>query len=141
METTTSTTVPACGVCDHTLQTGDLFCRRCGARQQDLINSPTVGLESSPGSQPLPATASYETGSLPAIEPNIYHPVSGRLVSTLVTSLGIAPAAQFCSPLMRKIILALSLLPIWLIIVFFSPLDAYLAATSVTARRDCNPLA
>ena len=66
--------------------------------------------------------------------------LAGKLVGTLVDSLGIAHAAQFCSPLMRKVILALSLLPIWLIIVFFSPLDAYQAATSVTSHRDCSPL-
>jgi hypothetical protein len=67
-----------------------------------------------------------------------YRTVSGSLVNALVNGMAAAPSAQLCSPLMRRAIFALSTIPIWLIIIFFSPLDAYLAARSVAARNDCE---
>lgn len=145
--TTTSTataTGQVCDVCQQALHAGDTFCRRCGANQHDLVNSPTAGLAPPPRAivdfRSLTPVSSYETGPLPPVPgaANVYHPVSGSLVKAIVNGLGVTPAAQHCSPLMKKLIVALSLLPIWLIIIFLSPLDAYLAAASVTARTECD---
>jgi len=87
--------------------------------------------------QPAP---SYTTASLAQMSdaPSSYRPVSGSLVNALVDGMADAPAAQLCSPLMRKAIFALSMIPIWLIIIFLSPLDAYLAARSAADRNDCG---
>lgn len=142
--TTDTATGQVCDVCQQVLHTGDTFCRRCGANLHDLVNSPTAGLAPTPRAivdpPPLTRASSYETGPLPPVSgaANVYHPVSGSLVRAIVAGLGMTPAAQHCSPLMKKLIVALSLLPIWLIIIFLSPLDAYLAAASVTARTECD---
>src|SRR6266545_6122143 len=126
-------TFQACGACGHTLLAGDKFCRRCGAkRSEPQANSPTLDIQSDrldmikeaddEREQPAP---SYTTASLAQMSdaPSSYRPVSGSLVNALVDGMADAPAAQLCSPLMRKAIFALSMIPIWLIIIFLSPLD------------------
>lgn len=134
-----------CGTCGHTLLEGDRFCRRCGTNQSLLVNSPTRGLQpeliAEFDHQNPKSSAIYETSSLPqnSVEQNTYHPVSGSLVNALVAGMTATPSSQLCSPLIRKAIFALSMIPIWLIIIFLSPLDAYLAAQSAATRAECQP--
>ncbi len=144
---TESVTYQACGACGHVLLAGDKFCRRCGAKQSEQANSPTRGLKSDrldlikeADNGRNPPASSYTTEPLAQMSdvPSHYRPVSGSLINDLVNGMADAPAAQLCSPLMRRAIFALSMLPIWLIIIFLSPLDAYLAARSVAASNDCG---
>ncbi len=136
----------ACGACEHVLLAGDKFCRRCGAKQNEQANSPTRGIKSDwldlikEADNGRPPASSYTTEPLARMSdvPSRYRPVSGSLINDLVNGMADAPAARACSPSMRRAIFALSMLPIWLIIIFLSPLDAYLAARSVAATNDCG---
>ncbi len=140
-----SVTYQACGACGHTLLAGDKFCRRCGAKQGVQANSPTRDVQSDQLSLITEAdserpASSYATALLAQISdtPSRYRPVSGSLVNALVNGMADAPAARACSPLMRRAIFTLSMIPIWLIIIFLSPLDAYLAARSAADSNDCG---
>jgi hypothetical protein len=139
-------TYQAYGGCGHTSLVGDKFCRRCGAKQSGTqANSPTLDIQSdrlglikeADNEREQPAS-SYTTASLAQMSntPSSYRPVSRSLVNALVDGMVGAPATQLCSPLMRRAIFALSMIPIWLIIIFLSPLDAYLAAQSVADRNE-----
>lgn len=135
----------ACGICGHTMLEGDKFCRRCGTNQSLLVNSPTRDLQpeliAEFDHQNPKSSAIYETSLLPQnrVEQSIYRSVSGSLVNALVAGMTVTPSSQLCSPLIRKAIFALSMIPIWLIIIFLSPLDAYLAAQSAATRAECQP--
>ncbi len=142
-----SVTYQACGACGHTLLAGDKFCRRCGANQSEQANSPTRGVQSDRlalievvDNEREQLAPLYATAPLAQMSdtPSRYRPVSGSLVNALVNGMADAPAARACGPLMRRAIFTLSMLPIWLIIIFLSPLDAYLAARSVADSNDCG---
>lgn len=64
----------------------------------------------------------------------LYHPVSGPLVEAMV---GAAPRRSSAWPsrsITRRIILPFVSVPIWMIIVLLSPLDAYASAKALTGR-------
>ena len=147
---TESVTYQACGACGHTSFAEDKFCRRCGAKQSEQANSPTRDVQSDKLSQLSLITetdnehgrpaSSYATAPLAQKSDTLsrYRPVSGSLVNALINGVADAPAARSCSPLMRRAIFALSMIPIWLIIIFLSPLDAYLAARFAADSNDCG---
>ena len=65
---------------------------------------------------------------------DVYRRISGPLVNAVVTGALSAPSAENESPWLKRAILALISIPIWLIIVLLSPLDAY-AAVKNLARQ------
>jgi hypothetical protein len=144
---TESVTYEACGACGHTSFADDKFCRRCGAKQDVQTNSPTrdvqsdrLGFIKEADSERERPASSYATAPLAQMGDALsrYRPVSGSLVNALINGMADVPAARACSPLMRRAIFALSMIPIWLIIIFLSPLDAYLAARSAADSNDCG---
>jgi hypothetical protein len=109
--------VKACPACRGQLLESDRFCRWCG------------GAQTGAASDQLPA-ARYTTMLLAEAKSNLYHRVSGPLVNTLVA--GVA-SGELCeqSGWVRRCLPALISLPIWLMIVLLSPLDAYAAARNL----------
>jgi hypothetical protein len=96
-----------CKVCQHVACLQDKFCRHCGLKH-----------DSNPG---------YEVGSQ-ATQP--LPRVSGPLVDAVV--IGVATnTGQIHSLPARRMISALILIPIWLIIILLSPLEAYISARSI----------
>jgi hypothetical protein len=65
---------------------------------------------------------------------DVYRRISGPLVNAVVTGALSAPSVENESPYVKRVILALISIPIWLIIVLLSPLDAY-AAVKTVARQ------
>src|SRR5262245_58941830 len=95
-----------CEACRSEARMQDKFCRRCGAK----LGGSSTGEAGSP-SQPM-------------------HSISGALVAAVAA--GVANnTGQVQSLLARSIISALISIPIWLIIILLSPLDAYTTVKSI----------
>jgi hypothetical protein len=108
----------------------DKFCRRCGARrrvtpietemQATALLAPTCGLdELSPY-----ATALLQTS-------DVCHAVSATLVKSVTGSLTARQTRWLKGRWSKSLMLALISLPVWLMIVLLSPLDAYVAIRSM----------
>ena len=117
-------TVKACASCGGGLFEYDKFCRWCGAQQLDLMASDQ--LSSAPSMNPI---SPYTTSALDQ-SAGLLNRVSGPLVSAVIAGVSAnSPDAQ--SQFVKRAILALISVPIWLIIVLLSPLDAYAAAKNL----------
>lgn len=126
--------VKACATCASGLLERDRFCRWCGAPQPDRasltlerapeLRSPTGLAEAS-----LYATADLATNTRAAV----YRRVSAPLVDAVVTGALAGPSRKNQGAFARRVVLALISIPVWLIIVLLSPLDAY-AAVKTLAR-------
>lgn len=133
LQETRTVAVKACAACASGLLERDKFCRWCGARQPQTSESHRVqetplgsGGCSVPVYATVPLTASPRT--------DVYRRISGPLVNAVVTGALSAPSAEDQSAFVKRVILALISIPIWLIIVLLSPLDAY-AAVKNLARQ------
>lgn len=104
----------------------DKFCRRCGASQR-------------PGSARLASDTerpAYDTR--PLRRPQYYDSFSGALVMSVIegmsaraSSLSPSPASDRWAMRLAGVLVAV---PLWLMIVLLSPLDAYAAARAITRR-------
>jgi hypothetical protein len=122
--------VKACALCSGGLLEYDRFCRWCGVRQPGRMSvSGEAGAEHLTDSMNL---SPYTTSALERADSNagLYRRVSGPLVSAVVASVS-ANSPQVCGRFMKRAILALISVPIWMIIVLLSPLDAYAAAKNL----------
>jgi len=110
-----------CEVCMAERRERDKFCRRCGAR-----------LDASDGAQSVSAAPSLAraTFSLPQ---DISPLVSGRLVAAALSGISTQGAPSH-NRLFKWLISALLSIPIWLIIVLLSPLDAYTTAKTISKQ-------
>ena len=121
-----------CGACGVGLLDGSNYCRSCGARQK--IQSGSI---STTGEGPGYAGRLASTGDLSTArvsQPILYHPVSGPLVRAVAQGVPAAmsksPARQFS----KRMLLALMAIPIWVMIILLSPLDAYTSAKIIGQR-------
>ena len=115
--------VKACPDCAAGLLDRDKFCRWCGALQPRTWSCETnyKTAITSEADQVVPLTSALP----PNVRTDLYRKVSGPLVSALVTGALSSPLNERHSPLFQRITLALISIPIWLMIVLLSPLDAY----------------
>ena len=109
--------VKACSACSGQLLESDRFCRWCGETQPHAASDQL-------------AVARYTTSLLVQAKSNLYHRISGPLVSAVVAGVASGELPDQ-SRWMRRFLLALISLPIWLMIVLLSPLDAYAAAKNL----------
>lgn len=121
--------IKACESCGSGLLERDKFCRSCGAPQLDRLSQSQQTFAASLEAYRF-TTSSFANGS----RGDVYRRISGPLVSAVVTGALAAPPAETVSPVVKRAILALISIPIWLIIVLLSPLDAYVAV-KVLARQ------
>ena len=112
--------VSCCGSCGSGLLERDKFCRWCGASQ--------------PGFRESMQTRSMFLEAPSDARRDVYHRVSGPLVTAVVSGALTGQPAEDVSPMIKRAILALIWIPIWLIIVLLSPLDAY-SAVRLLARQ------
>ena len=133
---TRTVAVKACPSCSGGLLEYDKFCRWCGAHQLDfatgekLTNSAAMNLSSMNLSSK--GLSAYRTSALDqsGASPSLYRRVSGPLVSAVVAGV-VSGSTQEQNQFVKRAILALISIPIWLIIVLLSPLDAYVAAKNL----------
>ena len=131
---TRTVALKACTECDAGLLDRDRFCRWCGARQPV---SESVGLYSAAPTQIVEAASGFTSGATVALtgaRTDVYRRVSGPLVNAVVSGALSTPSSDNQSDFIKRVILALISIPIWLIIVLLSPLDAY-AAVKNLARQ------
>ena len=112
--------IRACVECGTGLLESNKFCRNCGVRQSSQFGGVAAGLE----------TAIGAAVSSPVLRGHCdpYHPVSGPLVKAVVASVSSRDTTPLHGRLLKSSILALISIPIWMMIVLLSPIDAYLAA-------------
>jgi hypothetical protein len=125
--------IKSCSSCDGALLDRDKFCRWCGVRQPNSASLEHCGR----GSSQIEVSNTL-TGATVAMQvaprTDVYRRVSGPLVNAVVTGALAAPSTESHSAFIKRVILALISVPIWLIIVLLSPLDAY-AAVKNLARQ------
>jgi hypothetical protein len=109
-----------CRVCLAELRDHDKFCRHCGARQTGAI-APTANTSPSP----------YATSRLQA---DTFNSVSASLLNAIAAGAQ-AGAAQLDSPCARRAVSALIAVPLWLMIVLLSPIDAYATAKAIAGQH------
>lgn len=116
--------VKLCAACGGGLLESDKFCRWCGVCQQSNITAPGNNI----------STALYTTSSLEQLrlKNGFYRPVSGPLVSAMVAGVSTGHARPFYSRFTRRAVFALVSIPVWLLIVLMSPIDAYAAAREIS---------
>ena len=121
--------VKACIACEAGLLERDRFCRWCGA-PQSARTSGSFEASDDIALAVIPATSVLA----PATCAEVYRQVSGPLVNAVVTGALSGDARENQSRFIKRVTLALITIPIWLIIVLLSPLDAY-AAVKNLARQ------
>jgi hypothetical protein len=126
MDTGESKTVAikACQSCSGNLLERDRFCRWCGARQVE----PTLVIDSGAIECVSPTVRLIEQVS----PTEAFRPVSGPLARAVARAVAASEREHLSSRLARRFLLALISMPIWLIIVLLSPIDAYFVAKAVT---------
>lgn len=119
--------VKHCQACASVVRPRDRYCRRCSASQMPSLTEPLAERVADE------SRATYATAPLPrpATEDDPYHRVSGSLVKAIAVGLSSSASARLDSRYTRHAVLALISIPIWLIIVLLSPLDAYATARTV----------
>lgn len=131
-------TLNLCFTCEAELRERDRFCRRCGANQSERIPSlPTTQTKLFAPADGGHFTSPSATAPLVGAEP--YRPVSGSLTKALVAGVSVGAFLRSDTPATRKIILALISIPIWLLIILLSPMDAYATAKTVLRSAEGSP--
>ena len=120
--------IRACRSCAEGILDRDKFCRWCGELQEAMTTSLS---ESGPIALREPSRyLTTELGQLAST--TSLHRVSGPLVSAVVATLATGPASKPQRSLFANAVAALLSLPLWLMIVLLSPLDAYAAAKNLS---------
>lgn len=116
--------IKQCGACGSGLLEPDKFCRRCGVHQPE---QDTVAILLEP--------SSYKTSALMTGERvEVYRRVSAPLVNAVLSGALAGHSIDNESPVLKRVILALISIPVWLIIVLLSPLDAYAAVRNLARQ-------
>jgi ribosomal protein L40E len=115
-----------CHACAADLPTTDNFCRQCGILQRGGADKEMRGKHWSEGKTGL-IKKDEEANQL----------LSGLLVNAITQKVAIRTGPLRSSPFGARIIAAIVVIPIWLLIVLLSPLDAYLAARDASSHINC----
>jgi hypothetical protein len=99
----------------------DKFCRHCGARQTGAIAPPPANT----------APSAYATSRLQA---EAFNSVSASLLNA-IAAVAQAGTAQLDSRRLRRAVSVLIAVPLWLIIVLLSPIDAYATAKTIAGQH------
>jgi hypothetical protein len=120
--------IKQCRACGSGLLEPDRFCRRCGVQQPNHL----------PDQDTITASwelASYKTSMLATgAQQEVYRRVSAPLVNAVLTGALAGHSIDTESAALKRVILALISIPVWLIIVLLSPLDAYAAVRNLARQ-------
>lgn len=116
--------IKECHGCGTGLLEFDIFCRRCGIHQRNRQTSAS-----------LPEASAFKTSTLATCtDGDVYRRVSAPLVNLVVSGALAGHSIEAKSIALKRVILALISIPVWLIIVLLSPLDAYEAVRSLARQ-------
>jgi hypothetical protein len=114
-----------CHTCGAEQRERDRFCRQCGVSQR--LN--TMSLTGVTGETPW---SDCETRPLPSA--NRFGSFSGALVNLVTAGVSSRTSSLHAHRWTARLVGALVAVPIWLMIVLLSPLDAYIAARAVARQ-------
>lgn len=128
--------VKSCSKCSAGLLERDKYCRWCGVRQPGaeslaLHRAHGTSIEDHASRLGSAPTVAITTAITADARTDVYRRVSGPLVNAVVTGALSTPSSENHSAFIKRVILALISIPIWLIIVLLSPLDAYAAVKNL----------
>ena len=128
--------IKECIACKGGMLESDQFCRWCGTRQTETetkTRSRHLNVSNSSRLSNL-STSPYATAALQEVktDASLYHSVSGPLVKAVIEGVSASTSKQHYGQVVRRAVLALVSIPIWMIIVLLSPLDAYAAAKAIS---------
>lgn len=124
--------IKQCGACGSGLLEPDRFCRRCGVQQPNQQPNQQPDQDTLAASREL---VSYKTSALlTGARVETYRRVSAPLVNLVVSGALAGHSIDNESPVLKRVILALISIPVWLIIVLLSPLDAYAAVRNLARQ-------
>lgn len=121
--------IKSCVACASGLLDHDRFCRWCGVQQPGKAVLAVALLE--PAAY---TTATLTSGLTTGARAEIYHRLSGPLVEAVLTGALAGRAIETERRALKRMILALISIPVWLIIVLLSPLDAYAAVRNLARQ-------
>jgi len=127
----TTETISHCQSCSAGLWVESKFCRYCGAAQErpaTNMQEPTVPI----GNPGYDSPDRYATTRLAT--PKLYHPVSGPLVKAVIAGVPATTSHSRMTNLSKRILPALMAIPIWVMIILLSPIDAYTSAKIIGNR-------
>jgi len=154
---TTTEKILHCPGCGAWLNEESKFCRYCGAAQiafdagchtESLrLSAPeTLSYELFQAQEsPIAEESRFRSGvphdstfrrytTTPLTTSRLYHPVSGPLVKAVIDGVPATPAHSSLSSLSKRMLLSLMAIPIWVMIILLSPLDAYASAKIIGNR-------
>jgi hypothetical protein len=131
--------IMGCRACGVGIPQSDRFCRLCGAGHTDSLSATLsnqerpVKLASSDSLECSRPPADCATMAMPTRAG--YGPLSGPLVTAVADGLSANLALRFLDRRVKRILLVLISVPIWLMIVLLSPLDTYAAVKASPVQR------
>ena len=135
LEQARTVAIKTCSACASGLLERDKFCRWCGARQPHDEGSGSNRVQEIPTRTVVCSAPLCATVPITAVaRTDVYRRISGPLVTAVVTGALSVPSAENQSAFIKRVILALISIPIWLIIVLLSPLDAYAAVKNLASQ-------
>lgn len=124
--------ISPCIACGAGLLEGSNFCRSCGGRQ--LIQCGSTPAMRDTIKEVSAQTSCAENKTTRVSEPILYHPVSGPLVRAVATGVSAGSSHSPTREFSKRLLLALMAIPIWVMIILLSPLDAYASAKIIGNR-------
>jgi len=124
-----------CHACGAEARDRDRFCRRCGAHLIEPEWAATAPVNASyviASSRLSPSAPPYVTS--PLTQTAINHRVSGMLLTSISNGVSANLAVYPINRVARRVIIALISIPIWLVIILLSPLDAYFTAKAIARQ-------
>ena len=118
-----TTGIKKCHACGAELLERDKFCRRCGV-SQGVPTSTLTGVTEGTGGEPR---------SLPDNEA-ICLSYSSKLVNVVSQDLSARTSSLRANRMEMRLVSMLIAVPLWLMIVLLSPLDAYVAAKAIAKQ-------
>ena len=129
--------IAGCKACGAGIPQSDRFCRLCGASQTDLLSLATEtlpeGLALSDSLECWKPPSDYATRVMP--RGAFCESLSGPLVKAVADGLSSNLSLRFLDRRVKRIVLILVSVPIWLMIVLLSPLETYAAVKGISDQR------
>jgi len=120
-QTKETVAIKQCPTCAGELLARDRFCRHCGVNQNDRYV--TAALTSDlPGCETRPLGDDKAT----------YQSLSGTLVNIVAQGLSAKSLSHRAGRGSTRLVAVIATVPIWLLIVLLSPVEAYAAARTIT---------
>ena len=132
---TDTVAIKPCVACRGGMIESDKYCRWCGACQQPNGAAAATAIDQGE----MAASHTVRSLSTRGLEANgaagFSGSVSGPLLSAIMAGVTISSQTLRLGRGIRRVIVALVALPVWLIVVLLSPVDAYVALRGVSSEQ------